>query len=382
LSTPDPLDSVKLSKRGAQKNMFVSELTVKLSWHADVDLDLMAFYKTKSGEVGGVYSSMYSDSGQGSLTKFPYMMLDQDAGVGGGAGEKVETLKIKQFDEMAEIYFVAMNFTDASRNASSAFSQFDGRVEVSNEKGESITVVLASNDEGSTAVFARIEHSNELLGAVLTNESRVYAFNDFRAALPGADQLSLANKILLQGRGDKAQITSTSGTVSATLRWKAEVDLDLHCFYVTKAQPAEPSSGGFFSRLFGGGGSSGESTSGHIYFGSLGRLDKSPYIELDQDAGVGDKGGDNEENMRFGDISKIDQAIIVANIFNKPNARFSTYDGSVVLRAGEQQIEVPLMESDPGAWCVIAQIDNRSGVPSIVNLNQVQKNRPSSDDLA
>jgi tellurite resistance protein TerA len=370
-----------LINKGSQKYMLISELKVQLSWTANVDLDLMAFYKCKNGDSGGVYSDMYSDHGTGSLTNFPFMQLDQDAGVGAGEGSKVETLTIKRFDEIAEIYLVAMNFTDASADRKSKFTQFDGIIEVSNEKDENFKVFLDSRKEGNVAVFARIEHSNDLMGAILHNESKVYSFSDFRKAIPGANRLSLANKLLLQGRGDSAPLNMSSGQISAALNWKANVDLDLHCFYSTKAVAGEKKSGGFFASLFGSGNSGREAQSGHIYFGARGKIGQFPYIELDQDAGVGDQGGDNEENIRLGDVAVIDQAIIVANIFNKPNARFATYDGAVTIFAGERSIEVPLMESAPGAWCIIAQIDNRSGVPSIVNINQTQKAKPERPDV-
>jgi tellurite resistance protein TerA len=368
-----------LANQGDQRHLFVNGLSVQLSWHADVDLDLMAFYKTKSGESGGVYSSMYADNGQGSLTTFPYMQLDQDAGVAGDQTdlEKVETLKIEKLDDIAELYLVAVNFTDASQNKKSEFASFDGKVTLKNEKDEEFTVVLASKDSGSVAVFARIENTNELMGAVLHNESQVLEFKDFRANIPGADRLSLANKLLLQGQGDSAELKVLSGQISAQLIWTASVDLDLHCFYETKSHTAE-SSGGFLSSLFGGSKSKSiPAEEGRIYFGNRGALSKSPFIELDQDAGIGDQGGDNEENIRFGDISVINRAIIVANIYGKPNARFGTYDGRVSIKAGEQEILVPLNTKEMGAWCVIAEIDNRTGTPKIVNANQVMKKQPS-----
>ena len=378
----DLVDSI-LSNQGDKRQLFVSDLTVKLSWHADVDLDLMAFYRTKSGEVGGIYSSMYADGGQGSLNTFPYMKLDQDAGVGGGSGddEKVETLKIAKFDDIKDLYLVAMNFTDASRNQKSEFASFDGRVTIKNERGEEVTVVLASKEQGAVAVFARIEHTNDLLGAVLHNESQVLTFTDFRAQLPGADQLSLANKLLLQSSGDSADISVINGDISAQLVWTASVDLDLHCFYLTKETEAQ--SGGFLSSLFGS--SSAKSVppqEGQIYFGNRGKLKNLPHIELDQDAGIGDEGGDNEENIRFGDISVIDRAIIVANIFNKPNARFGSYDGRVSLQAGEQEIFVPLNTKEMGAWCVIAEINNEGATPKIININKVLKKKPSIRSLS
>jgi uncharacterized protein involved in tellurium resistance len=370
-----------LSNQGDSQNiLFVNELTVTLSWHAQVDLDLMAFYKTQSGEVGGIYSSMYADGGQGDLHSFPHMRLSQDAGVGAGGGdeEKEETLQIKTLDEIAELYLVAMNFTDASRNRKSEFASFDGRVTVRNEEGKEITVVLSSKEQGPVAVFARIEQTNKLIGPVLHNESRVMTFEQFRQEIPGAADLSLANKLLLQGRGDSATLSTTEGQVSAQLMWSTSVDLDLHCFYQSREITVEQSGGGFLQSLFGGGGPKTYSPAeGHIYFGQLGSLSDPPYIELDQDSGVGDVGGDNEENMRIGDIAVIERALIAVNIYNKPNARFGTYDGRVILRAGEQEIVISLDTQETGAWCVIAEIDNRSGQPKVTNTSKVQKARPS-----
>jgi uncharacterized protein involved in tellurium resistance len=379
MSKQEELVDAILSQQGDQRHLFVSGLSAELSWHADVDLDLMAFYRTKSGDVGGVYSSMYAEGGQGSLSNFPYMQLDQDAGVGGSDDdeEKRETLKISKFDDIAELYLVAINFTDASRNQASEFASFDGRVTLKNERGEELTVVLASKDLGSVAVFARIENTNDLMGAVLHNESRVYEFSEFRQQVPGADQISLANKLLLQSQGDSAELSVLNGDISAQLVWTASVDLDLHCFYETKETTVE-SSGGFLSSLFGSSSPKREpAQDGQIYFGNRGKLDRLPYIELDQDAGIGDQGGDNEENIRFGDISVINRAIIVANIFNKPNARFGSYDGRVSVKAGDQEILVPLTTREMGAWCVIAEINNESGTPRIINVNQVLKNKPS-----
>ena len=110
------------------------------------------------------------------------------------------------------------------------------------------------------------------------------------------------------------------------------------------------------------------------------RIDAGSRFVQDQDAGIGDQGGDNEENMRLGDISVIDRVLIAVNIYNKPNARFGTYDGRVIVRAGSQEVEVPLTTQEMGAWCVIAEIDNRGAQPKVTNLSHVQKNKPSLRD--
>lgn len=369
----------ELLELGSQNHMMVSELTVTLSWTAAVDLDLMAFYKTKSGESGGVYSELYSDGGQGSLSAFPFMQLDQDAGVSEREGSSSETLKVRSLDEITELHLVAVNFSDAAYNKESAFANFDGRVTIENESGQSFTVVLASKDTGSAALFATIEHTNSLMGPVLslTNASKVMSFTALRKSIPGAADLSLANKLLLKGRGDSAPLMVSEGGVHATLRWKANVDLDLHCFYVNQSGAPSSGGGGFFSKLFGGGVERLTEASGHIYFRSRGSLSEAPFIELDQDAGIGDQGGDNEENIRFGDIRKLKEAIIVANIFNKPNACFGDYDGSVIVTAGSQELVVPLIEKETGAWCIIAKLDNRDGVVTLTNINRVQSARPT-----
>ncbi len=376
------LNAIELTERGSKQSMMVSDLTATLSWHAPVDLDLMAFYRTKSGDVGGVYSNLYSDTGAGALDAFPFMQLGEDAGVvankRGDRAEKRETLRIKRLDDIAELYLVAMNFTDAARNHASSFVEFDGRVEIEASDGQRVTVVLASKEKGAAAVFARIEHTNHLIGPVLHNESRVLTLDALRAELPGAKALSLASKLLLQGKGDSAPLTQDTGVVRATLRWRANVDLDLHCFYTLKPERQEPK--GFFDRLFGAEdpepAEPPESRSGHVYFRNRGALAELPFILLDKDAGIGDRGGDNEENITFAKLERLEQAIIVANIFNKPNASFATYDGAVIVRAGGQEIEVPLTEREPGAWCIIAQIDNSGAVPTIVNINQTQAARP------
>ena len=116
---------------------------------------------------------------------------------------------------------------------------------------------------------------------------------------------------------------------------------------------------------------------GHIYFSKRGSKNSSPWVFLNEDAGIGDVGGDNEENIYFTQIDKIEHALIVANIYNKPNSNFGTYDGLVIVRVGGQEIEVPLTENTTGSWCVIARIDNSGGTPQLINVNKTQHDKPS-----
>ena len=67
---------MELKQKGA--NAIIGDfkqLKVSLIWTSPVDLDLMAFYKTKDGRVGGVYSDNYAGGSLGDLNSFPVMRV-------------------------------------------------------------------------------------------------------------------------------------------------------------------------------------------------------------------------------------------------------------------------------------------------------------------
>jgi len=145
----------------------------------------------------------------------------------------------------------------------------------------------------------------------------------------------------------------------ATLSWQKAIDLDLYAFYQTKSGAV-----------------------GKVFYGSRGSLTSSPYIELDKDAGVGDKGGKNEENIRFADLSHYKHILIVANIFAKANANFAQFGGTVVVKAEDQSFEVPLTAKDGGSWCTIAHIDNTNPIsPQLKNVNTVSYDTPKIEEF-
>ena len=80
--------------------------------------------------------------------------------------------------------------------------------------------------------------------------------------------------------------------------------------------------------------------------------------------------------MTIASLEGLDRALIVANIYGKPDARFSTYDGVVLLELGEQRLEVPLTEQREGSWCLIAEIERVGERHYLVNRNQVTDNTP------
>lgn len=170
--------------------------------------------------------------------------------------------------------------------------------------------------------------------------------------------MQLKEKIILK---EKTSASIPDKDLVATLKWTSSVDLDLYAYYQTK-----------------------DGKEGKVYYGSRGKLAQAPYIELDKDSGVGDTGGENEENIRFADLSNLKHVLIVANIYDKPNSSFAPYNGVVSVKHGNDpgSIEVPLLSKEKGSSCVIAHIDN-TGVagPKLFNINKTVVSVPSIEDF-
>lgn len=161
----------------------------------------------------------------------------------------------------------------------------------------------------------------------------------------------LKQKIKLKTKGDSTGLLSNS--LISTLTWKKAIDLDLHAFYLRK-----------------------NGKKGHCYFGN-----KSDFcMMLSGDKGIGDVAGNNIETIKIIDLSQFEKILIATNIYNKPNANFSKYDGIVTVKCGSKEIEVPLTSTSIGSWCTIAMLDNSSitsEVPKLININSTTKTKPT-----
>lgn len=180
---------VVLKQKGEEAFVPVKQLMVQLKWTQSVDLDLMAFYKTKDGQAGGVFSDQYPGGNRGDLNAMPFMQLDQDAGVGATGGENQETLRITKLDDLQEVYICTLNYTDAVAGKEVSFADYDGHVMLMDDTGESFGVPLDSTDKGHVVVIAKLDNSSAI-GAKLINENRVMSIGDFLGQIPGAGILS------------------------------------------------------------------------------------------------------------------------------------------------------------------------------------------------
>ncbi|MBF0345380.1 MAG: stress response protein [Nitrospirae bacterium] len=354
---------IVLKKKGEEAYLSLKQLRVTLKWSAAVDLDLMAFYKTKDGRVGGVFSDNYAGGSMGSLNAFPYIALSADAGVGSKGGDNEEEIRVTKLDDMVEVYICTINFTDASKNKSSTFSSYDGHVQIVDDKGESVAVPLDATQQGTIAVIAKIDNAG-FMGAKLINENRIIDMPTFQATIPGADLLKLSSKIVLKSKGDSIQLkTKTGGGVGELM-----VNLNWN-------QGKQEKSGGFFSKLMGGGGGGGiDLDLGCLYelsngqkgaiqpLGkSFGSFDRPPYIFHcgDDRTGTWSEG----ENLRINGslLSEIKRILIYSYIY-EGIANWSQADGVVTIKQpGSPDIIVNLDNTQDGQpMCGIALFE-RSG---------------------
>lgn len=179
-----------LKTKGEYTAIAINQLQVVLEWRAAVDLDLMAFFRAKNGQVGGVFSSNFPGGDMGSLTSFPFIQLSGDAGVNAQEeDDNQEVLDIARLDDLAEVYICALNYTDAAAKRSSSFADYDGNVIVNDNHGHSVTVPLNATQKGQVAIVARIDHSGDG-DAILRNENSILDLGQFFQTIPGAHLLS------------------------------------------------------------------------------------------------------------------------------------------------------------------------------------------------
>jgi len=362
---------VTLKTKGEEAYVSLKQLMTTLKWTAPVDLDLMAFYKTKDGNVGGIFSDNYAGGSMGSLNTFPFVQLSEDAGVGAKGGENEEVLRITKLDHLEELYICTINFTDASQNRISKFSDYDAQVFVVDDKGESITVPLDSSQPGTVAVIAKIDNSG-IMGAKLINQNSILDMQTFQSTIPGADLLKISSKIVLKRKGESVQIkTKMSGKIGeilVNLNWNQQgksqkpkgflsglisgkeegIDLDLGCLFEL---------------------SNGVKSAIQPLGKSFGSFNSPPYIFHcgDDRTGAWSEG----ENLRInGDKVNEFKRILIYSYIYEGVAKWSEADGVVTIKqSGSPDIVVHLDNPrDDQSMCAIALFENTGNSFSVKKI--------------
>jgi uncharacterized protein involved in tellurium resistance len=365
---PELKPKVTLAGKGDEAFISVKQLMVTLRWRSAVDLDLMAFYKTKDGRVGGVFSDNYTGGSLGSLNSFPFIQLSGDEGIGAKGGASEEMLRITKLDDMAEVWICTLNFTDAVANRPTTFSNYDAEVVVVDEKGESVGVPLNSSAPGTVAVVARIDNSG-FMGAKMINVNQVMDMEIFQRTVSGATQLNIASKIVLHKTGDSVQLQKKSaggfGEVLVNLNWNqgaqtqqrggilgsllggssGAIDLDLGClFELTNGQKGTVQALG----------------------GAFGSYNSPPYINLEGDDRTGaSKTGENL-HINGNQAPQIKRVLVYAFIYEGV-ARWSQTDAVVTIsQPGSPEIVINVDEHRDGQiMCALALIEHNGDALSL-----------------
>ena len=179
----------------------------------------------------------------------------------------------------------------------------------------------------------------------------------YKRALFGQDRWDAAGSVsaierdvvLAVGESAKFGAGTPLTDVKVQLRWTRPIDLDLHAFFVTR-----------------------DGRDGHVSF-----RDRSAHgVVLDHDAGIGDRGGQNVENLTVQDLEPMSAIVFATKIFGGGD-RYSDYDGAVeVMPSDGSKFTVPLTAQQRGRWCWIARIDLDANGASVTNLNQVSDDEP------
>ncbi len=191
--------------------------------------------------------------------------------------------------------------------------------------------------------------------------------------------------------GERVVLTSSEARVR--LIWKSGVDLDLHAYYrLASSEDQKPPTrpGRWWQRLLPGETARRiqeaeqqtcprEGKEGHVYFADKGELEEFPWIVLDQDAGVGDLPGHNEENLFMGNLRAFSHLLVVVNAFHRPRADFGEFNASLCLYNADREYEISLEGCGSGGYCLVLHFDLSVSPPVFVVLRRSQMYEPSLD---
>lgn len=158
---------MKLKQKGQDTLIGLDNLVVTMTWTTGADFDLAVIYKTKQDEQGIVY---FGDLG--NLEQFPYMKLDQDAGIGDTSGDNEEVLRIKQLHDMKYVWIFCWDYGMVKRGAPARFAGSDVSLSLRDAAGNLNIVELdQATEDGNVCCIATIDNTSPT-GAMLINASR------------------------------------------------------------------------------------------------------------------------------------------------------------------------------------------------------------------
>lgn len=159
---------MQLATKGASAEMdSVKGLKATMKWTSAADFDLAALVEKKDGTHTMVYFGE-----KGDLNNFPFMKLDQDAGVGDSGGDNEENMRISQIhDDVAKAHLLCWDYGAVQAGSHARFNGSDLAITVMDDKGQNHQVSFDTGEMGNIVVLATIDNTSPL-GAKLMNTSK------------------------------------------------------------------------------------------------------------------------------------------------------------------------------------------------------------------
>lgn len=149
---------------------------VKLKWTSEADFDLAALYVDKDGKTDMVYYGK-----KGDLNAYPFMQLDQDAGVGDTGGDNVETLRIMKLEApITKVLILAWDYGTVQNGSPARFKESDISISIQDETGTSHDVTLDSTDMGNITCVCEINIGP--IASTLKNRSDVATIKGLKSS--------------------------------------------------------------------------------------------------------------------------------------------------------------------------------------------------------
>ncbi|MGL5594627.1 MAG: hypothetical protein ACRDDH_11880 [Cetobacterium sp.] len=143
-----------------------------------------------------------------------------------------------------------------------------------------------------------------------------------------------------------------NGRCNVKLKWKTGMDLDLHALVRVGGRTQE------------------------VYFRNKGSLNTFPFVKLDQDAGIGNRAGDNEENLTISRINDIDEVLFFIDAFGHSQIDFAKYKPTLTIEFLSKEFVVDFSEAQSrGKYFVLARITK----DKITNINRATMREPQMD---
>lgn len=163
----------------------------------------------------------------------------------------------------------------------------------------------------------------------------------------------------LTAKGDAANLATSDGVVKQLLvamKWTTAADFDVGAYWEAK-----------------------DGKKGLVYFNEKGSLNAFPFIRAEKDAGVGDRGGDNREQMTIAKIpAEMAKVHLIAwdygSVRRGQAARFTGSDLKLeIVEENGEKHEVTLATGEAGNVLHFATIDNTGAI----GAKLVNKSKPS-----